>query len=254
MAEHARLKLLPDGPFIEIDGDALYLGRDCHLAAGVPVLKNKVVSNRHCCFKQEPGGRWTIEDLGSTNGTWLKGTRLTKPEPLRSGDVVSLGHNGPRFECLLSQPVAEGPGATMPESDLEVPASSVERMAAAETVLAMPEGSAERPFKVGRTPHVMLRHELTGEQFSISGYTIVIGRDPAAAQVVVRSKGEKHVSGRHAEIQFHSDGSVVVRDLASRNGTWLNDRPLKEAAPLKVGDRLLLGNAPTVLIVVALDA
>jgi hypothetical protein len=128
-----------------------------------------------------------------------------------------------------------------------------DEVAAAETMLASGEGSAERPLKVGRTPEVWLRHERTGQEFRAKGYTIVIGRDPMAAQVVIRSEDEKHVSGRHAEIQFRSDGSVVVRDLGSRNGTRLNDNALTEDALLKVGDRLLLGNAPTVLVVTALD-
>ncbi len=251
MAEHPRLKLLPDGPFIEIDGGALYLGRDCHLAATIPALKNKVVSNRHCCFKQEPDGHWTIEDLGSTNGTWLKGQRLGKRETLRSGDVVSLGHNGPRLECLLPQPADEGAGATMLESDFG--AGETVLAEPSETVLASPDGSAERPFKVGKTPHVTLRHERTKQEFSAKGYTIVIGRDPTSAQVVVRSDQEKHISGRHAEIQFHSDGAVVLRDLGSRNGTWLNDRPVKGDVSLKVKDRILLGAAPTVLVVAALE-
>lgn len=251
MPEHPRLKLLPDGPFIEIDGGALYLGRDCHLAASIPALRNKVVSNRHCCFKQEADGHWTIEDLGSTNGTWLRGKRLTGHQQLRSADVVSLGKNGPRLECLLPQPADEGAGATMLESDFEPEETA---LAPERTVLASPDGSAERPFKVGRTPHVTLRHERTGQEFSAKGYTIVIGRDPAAAQIVIRTDQEKHVSGRHAEIQFRSDGSVIVRDLDSRNGTWLNDRPIKADTPLKVKDRILLGNAPTVLVVAALES
>jgi pSer/pThr/pTyr-binding forkhead associated (FHA) protein len=251
VADHPRLKLLPDGPFIEIDGGALYLGRDCHLATSIPALKNKVVSNRHCCFKKEPDGQWTIEDLGSTNGTWLKGHRLDKREALRSGDVVSLGHNGPRLECVLPMPVAEGAGATMLESDF---GAGETMLAPEETVLASPDGSAERPFKVGSTPHVTLRHERTKQEFSAKGYTIIIGRDPTAAQIVVRSDQEKHVSGRHAEIQFRSDGSVVIRDLGSRNGTWVNDRRVSGDAPLKVKDRIVLGAAATVLAVEVLES
>jgi pSer/pThr/pTyr-binding forkhead associated (FHA) protein len=253
MTEHPRLKLLPDGPFIEIDGGALFLGRDCHLAATIPALQNKVVSNRHCCFKQEPDGRWTIEDLGSTNGTWLKGKRLAGREHLKSADVVSLGKNGPRLECLLPRPVepAAGAGETMLESDF---GSGETVLAAEETVLASPDGSAERPFKVGKTPHVTLRHERTKQEYSAKGYTIVIGRDATAAQIVVRSDQEKHVSGRHAEIQFRSDGAVVIRDLGSRNGTWVNDRPVKGDVPLRANDRILLGNKPTVLVVEALES
>ncbi len=241
MAMHPRLKILPDGPFIEIDGDALFLGRDCHLAARIPALKNKVVSNRQCCIKHESDGSWTLEDLHSTNGTWLKNERISQKVALASGDVFSLGRAGPRLQCDL--PLAVDPNATMKEDDLE----------AAETLLESPDGSAERPYKVGATPQVKLRHEKTGQTFSAKGYTIIIGRDPKAAQVVIRSDEEKHVSGRHAEIQFHSDGAIVVRDLGSRNGTWVNDRRVIGDVPLQKGDKLLLGNAPTVLIVEALE-
>jgi len=237
-AEHPQLKLLPDGPFIEIDGGLLYLGRDSHLATTIPALKNKVVSNRHCCFERGPDGQWTIEDLGSTNGTWLRGNRIARREQLRSGDVVTLGHEGPRLEY---QPQPEGADATIVET------------AAAKTTIVAPDGSAEQPYRVGRTPEIKLRHERTGKVFEATGYTIVIGRDPAAAQVVIRSDEEKHVSGRHAEIQFHADGSVMVCDLGSRNGTWLNDHPLKAEAPIKIGDHLVLGSRLTVLVVAALE-
>jgi len=58
MPIHPCLKILPDRPFIEIDGDALFLGRDCQLASRIPALKKKVVSNRQCCVKRESDGRW----------------------------------------------------------------------------------------------------------------------------------------------------------------------------------------------------
>ena len=32
-----------------------------------------------------------IEDLGSTNGTFLNGQRIASPQQLRAGDVVTLG-------------------------------------------------------------------------------------------------------------------------------------------------------------------
>ncbi len=107
---------------------------------------------------------------------------------------------------------------------------------------------------VGRTPGVRLVHQRSGRTLSATGHSVVIGRDQAVAQIVIRGAGEKHVSGRHAEIRFHADGKVTVRDLGSTNGTWLNGRRLKGEARLQVGDRLLLGRAPTVLAVAALEA
>ena len=104
-------------------------------------------------------------------------------------------------------------------------------------------------LKVGKRPDVTLRHQASGKEFNAKGYTIVLGCDPVAAQILIRTAEEKHVSGRHAEIQFRSDGSVKLRDLGSRNGTWLNDRSAKDEMPSRVGDRLILGAAATTLVV-----
>lgn len=237
-----KLKLLPEGPFIEIDWDSLFLGRDCHLAQQIADLKNKVVSNRHCSVKKEKDGRWMLEDLRSTNGTWVDGKRLDQPVVLTSGAVFSMGRGGPRFEFLL--PVIEDAGKTFLEDDPSFEGTQIE---------AKPDGSADKPYKVGRTPEVRLKHRRTGEEFRAKGYTVVLGRDPATAQIVVRSDDQKHVSGRHAELQFRSGGQCIIRDLESRNGTWLNEQALEGEKVLNVGNRIVLGSPMTTLIVEALD-
>jgi pSer/pThr/pTyr-binding forkhead associated (FHA) protein len=237
-----RIQLLPSGPFIEIDGGSLYLGRDCHLAQKIPALTNRVVSNRHCCMKRVKNNDWTIEDLKSTNGTWLNGARLESPAAIHNGDVFSLGRAGPRFGWLLNPTLPPAGAATMLEPE-----------DAESTLLEDADGSDERPFRVGKTPEVTVRHQRTGQEFTAKGYTIVLGRDPDGAQVVIRSDDQRHVSSRHAEIQFRSDRTVVLRDLDSRNGTWLNDRPVKHEAQLKVGDRIVLGASATTLLVSRLD-
>ena len=277
MDQPPKLKIYPPGLYVEIDGDALFLGRDCHLAALIPALLNKVVSNRHCALRRE-GARWFLEDLGSTNGTWIHGQRLGGRTLLHTGDEFRLGKQGPLITCDTG---FGGLGAdrTTPEDELphasktsqaatliEEPRAPASRPAEAPQRAAAPappatpartpdgrDGSAVLPFRVGLIPSLRLVHQRSGEQFTAQGYTIVIGRDAGAAQVLIRANDERHVSGRHVEIQFRTDHTVVVRDLDSRNGTWLNDKPLKGEAPIKVGDRLLLGNAPTMLTVAALD-
>lgn len=278
MPEHPLLRAMPSGPHVEVDGEALYLGRDCHLVAFIPALLNKVVSNRHCVLRREGESRWMLEDLGSTNGTWIRGNRLNGRTLVHTGDVFALGKTGPTFECFRGFG-GIGPEATVSEHRMAADAPTLiddsplpfdplaltiraSEPAPAPTPAPVPsrhappdpkpDGSAERPYKVGTTPSVFLRHERTGQEFKVAGYTLVLGRDPAA-QIMIRSDEEKHISGRHAEIQFRSDDTVVLRDLDSRNGTWLNDRRIKEDAPLKVGDRILLGAVPTVLLVKRLD-
>lgn len=244
MPANPRIKLLPQGPYIEIDGGSLYLGRDCHLAAQIPALLNKVVSNRHCRITRGDTGRWSLEDLKSTNGTWLRGERLGAPTPLRAADVFTLGRGGPQFAWERPKATTSGAGATIAEDD----------RAAERTVLVDPDGSDERPFKAGKTPEVALRHERTKQELTAKGYTVVLGRDPEAVQILIRTDDQKHVSGRHAEIQFRSDRTVVLRDLGSRNGTWVNDKRVAAEMPLHRGDRIVLGLAVTTLVVARLES
>jgi len=38
-------------------------------------------------------GLWYIEDLGSTNGTFLNGRRFHGPQRLKKGDKIRIGHS-----------------------------------------------------------------------------------------------------------------------------------------------------------------
>ena len=64
----------------------LELGRDCD---GV-LLADPLVSRRHVAISED-GGRVVVEDLGSTNGTFLDGTRLESPTILRAGSFLRFG-------------------------------------------------------------------------------------------------------------------------------------------------------------------
>jgi hypothetical protein len=70
--------------------DELVAGRqpDCELVVDEPS-----VSKRHAVLRwDEAAARCTVEDLGSTNGTFINGSiRVRKETPLRDGDVVSFG-------------------------------------------------------------------------------------------------------------------------------------------------------------------
>ena len=48
------------------------------------------VSQRHARFFARDGG-WYVEDMGSTNGTYLNDQRVTQPAEVHAGDVVRLG-------------------------------------------------------------------------------------------------------------------------------------------------------------------
>lgn len=60
-------------------------------------LDDPLVSNRHARIVRE-GGTLVLEDLGSTNGTWLNDSTLGGPTPLHAGDRIRLGDSEFRFE------------------------------------------------------------------------------------------------------------------------------------------------------------
>ena len=58
---------------------------------GQPIqLIDNTVSRQHAQLVRQDG-RWFIEDMGSANGTYVNGVRLTKPMPLNRGDQVRCG-------------------------------------------------------------------------------------------------------------------------------------------------------------------
>jgi pSer/pThr/pTyr-binding forkhead associated (FHA) protein len=55
------------------------------------VIDDEFASNRHARF-QVARGRWYVEDLNSTNGTWLNGRRIQAAQWLKKGDKIRIGH------------------------------------------------------------------------------------------------------------------------------------------------------------------
>jgi DNA-binding winged helix-turn-helix (wHTH) protein len=68
------------------EGDHL-LGRDGDVAVW---LESPTISRHHARIRVA-GAEATIEDLGSKNGTYLRGERLVSPLPLTDGDEIRLG-------------------------------------------------------------------------------------------------------------------------------------------------------------------
>ena len=61
-------------------------GREGNLA-----LDDDFTSGQHARF-QAAHGQWYLEDLGSTNGTFLNGRRIHLPQLLRKRDKIRIGH------------------------------------------------------------------------------------------------------------------------------------------------------------------
>lgn len=75
------------GEVYPLEQEETMVGRD--LANDI-AISDPEVSRRHARFVMKEGIVF-VEDLGSTNGTFLNGTRLSSPQPLRPGDSITFG-------------------------------------------------------------------------------------------------------------------------------------------------------------------
>ena len=63
----------------------------------VPLEGDEFASAQHARFEPRRDGLW-VEDVGSTNGTFVNGARVTTPRRLTKGDVVRVGQTDFRVE------------------------------------------------------------------------------------------------------------------------------------------------------------
>src|SRR5512134_1941952 len=90
MASHFQL-IMRSGPTpgaaFTLEGDQVDIGRDS--TNGI-TINDAEISRRHARLTFQ-GGKYVLEDLGSTNGTFVNGQRLAGPRVLKPGEVVSFG-------------------------------------------------------------------------------------------------------------------------------------------------------------------
>jgi hypothetical protein len=86
---------LGEGDQWELDSSALTFGRSSQ--NDVPLKRDEYASSNHARIEPRRDGVW-LEDVGSTNGTYLNGIRLTRAKKLAPGDVVRIGETELRYE------------------------------------------------------------------------------------------------------------------------------------------------------------
>ena len=91
---HKYSVVLADGLSHTLEGDLVTIGRQ---ASCTIVIHDNNISRVHARFRADSDG-WTIEDLGSTNGTRVAGVLITEPTALVGGQTIALGSLQMRFE------------------------------------------------------------------------------------------------------------------------------------------------------------
>jgi len=84
---------------------------------------------------------------------------------------------------------------------------------------------------------VVTRGPNTGSEFALEHVITTAGRHPQSDIFL----DDVTVSRRHAEVERTASGAVVVRDVGSLNGTYLNQQRIEGDATMAHGDELQIG-------------
>lgn len=195
------MSFVPDQP--------IYIGRSkvCALR-----LDSADISARHARMGYE-GGEFWIEDLGSTNGTFINQQQISGRVAVPPGTPISLGREISVLGVTSEDQIAR---ATSASSEAFKTAPSIDNRYP--VLLAVSE--VARPARLIMQP----------------GGTVKIGRDPSSDMWL----GAPHVSRHHCSVAMTRNGALSVTDH-STNGTAY-DRGI-----LQRGEILEVGAEPTVL-------
>lgn len=100
-------------------------------------------------------------------------------------------------------------------------------------------GTSGRKALPARSRLVVVEGPLRGNRFDITEAGVKIGRDPASCQVVL---SESASSREHAVVLPTAPGEAVICNLSGTNPTFVNGRPVQEAA-LTAGDRIRIAGS-----------
>ena len=125
------------GKSFPLEQEEVFLGRD--LSNDIPI-SDPEISRRHARFMMKADGI-VIEDLGSTNGTFINGMRISAPQVLHSGDVITFGEN----IVVVFEPASYDPNATVIASQTKMPAPPAQRQAPQQPLPPAPVYPAPAP-------------------------------------------------------------------------------------------------------------
>ncbi|MDF1659313.1 MAG: adenylate/guanylate cyclase domain-containing protein [Verrucomicrobiales bacterium] len=87
------LKLIESGEILELTSVSI-IGRSAECQIAIPDPR---VSRRHAMVRKQDGGFYLF-DLGSFNGSYLNGSRVTAAKQLKNGDIISLAEHEFQFQ------------------------------------------------------------------------------------------------------------------------------------------------------------
>lgn len=213
----------PDiGMMFHLNNDIVRIGRG---SKNDIIIHDNEISREHCRLLHTGDG-YTLEDMNSSNGTFVNSQRVVKPLLLRHGFYIELGDTVAfEFEQFEAGQGAPEPGFQETDTALTLPAQA--RPPESFSLLMASGPDAGRVYSLAQ-PLIRLGRDLTND---------IVIQDP-------------EVSRFHARLR-RMGTDYQIEDLGSTNGTRLNDVLVTEPRLLQNEDSVSLGTGVQVQYITA---
>jgi len=202
-----------------IGEDPFWIGRKgCHLE-----LAEADLDIRHCSISVR-GSQLVVHDAETHMGTFLDGQKITDAAVEEGVHLLRVG-----TALVTIEPTSES-GVKVEAMQL----NTSEILTDETDIEAIRSRVLEGDGKEKRTMLICVEGALAGQEFEIPPTGLVVGREGH-----VRVPDE-FLSRKHFEVVPDSEGVVRVRDLGSRNGTFLNTLPASNTR-VQTGDEIRAG-------------
>jgi len=203
------------------------------------------VSSRHAALVRKPEG-FVLQDLGSRNGTFVNGQRITADTLLHDGDIIGFGANGPALEFAVIEADHDLPPTTAAEGLAERASSPREVYQAPprrSTGVRIAVEVARQTAHLRRTTKILLVSLI----IVASGFTWIQidGRRRARESDTMRQQVQTELQGvRDALKAAQDETSRLRRELAASGGDASSVARLRnELAAAERRQRALAGAA-----------
>ncbi len=222
----------------ELTQPIVTIGRD---AASTIIIQSAGVSRAHAQLTRQGGG-FAVQDLGSSNGTFVNGQQISSPRPLAAGDKVRLG----QLVELVYEVDIPAPPAPSPD-----PRATVAHVLPFDLPPARPASPPDAPIAEGATvlgealimpaaepPQLLVEEAGSGSQsYTLAAPVYTLGR----AEDNTIHVASKLVSRHHARLEMTNESYRIIPLPDVGNPLYLQGKPLAAPYELKHGDLLRIG-------------
>lgn len=224
----------PDGQIktVPLEGDRLSVGRSS--AAEISFPEDAGLSRQHFAFEPE-GEDWTVQDLGSKNGTFVNNIPLKARLVLRPGDRITAGHI---TVVYAPESKGTGPGVVIfegGEEDETSPTSSTVvttlEGAVSNQTLALERGGAKASAPLQaliRAGQELAENRALAELFPVI-LDLAIQAVNAQRGVVLTLEGENLIPRAHKGDGFRISTAVRDRVVNQKSSILVRDAQLDDA-------------------------